>query len=122
MNLVVKITVFASLVIVVSGHGAMVSPLSRNAIGNASGIRNWIFGYPESAWRQVRQGVFLYFLFVKFLAYLMIFQSFLAHAFHAPLGKLSNTMAKMGPKNEVKPCSTCLQPISRWHCTVGQKL
>ena len=33
MELLVKITVFTNLVIVVSGHGAMVSPLSRNAIG-----------------------------------------------------------------------------------------
>ena len=33
MELLVKITVFATLVIVVAGHGAMVSPLSRNAIG-----------------------------------------------------------------------------------------
>ena len=54
----------------------------------------------------------LFFIFLpNFLAYLWIFQSF------AVTGKFNIwKIIKYGKQNEEMSCSTCLQPISPWHC------
>ena len=62
--------------------------------------------------RQVEQGFSSF--FAKFLAYLVIFQSGPHQRCSGNFEKSSN-MAKIWQKNEEKPCSTCLKPISPWH-------
>ena len=70
---------------------------------------NWIDGKLNEA--------FLHF-FAKFLPYLMIFQSGVQTEGAGKLWKIIK-FAKHLYKNEEKPCSTCLQPIFRFHPKIG---
>ena len=80
--------------------------------GIQTGIQNLIFGYLKSAekWVEGRLNNVFFHFFAKFLSYLMIFESsFGMHHFE----KSSNKA-----KNEEKPCSMCLKPISP-RCAAG---
>ena len=81
-----------------------------------SGTQNLGFGFwkchGEMGLWQVEQG------FSSFLAKIFgifdDFSKFLQHLWHTSLYEITK-YAKNLAKNEEKPCSTCLKPISPWH-------
>jgi len=74
----------------------------------------------SGTWNQPKSGLMssrtrlFFIIFAKFSAIFDDFSKFRSIFCYAPLWKIIK-YGKILAKNEEKPCSTCLQPISPWH-------